>query len=168
MEGDVMRSKVSQRGEVMQAQIFGSCTETTIWKCLFATIAAFAVQVLNSSANTTYWLLLYLYFLDFGIGFCIAVVSGEFDYLRFRNGCLKFIGYILLIVPLILTDANLNGAIQEAVYQYIKNWCLLYLATMEIFSIFKHARRLGIPVPTLKRLAEFKNAILRFRKDDEK
>ena len=144
----------------MNAQFFSHCYETVFRnRCFFSTLAAFLLHLVQARVDSVYWLLLSLNLCDFLCGLGLALAHGEFEFEKFKGGAAKLFGYILLIVPLLLTDHFLEDNPHVGVYLYLKNWCLLYMSVMEMISLLLHLRRMGLPVPSLGEIKKFHKAV---------
>ncbi|MFQ5673421.1 MAG: phage holin family protein [Nitrospinales bacterium] len=142
----------------MHAPIVFDCSET-LTRCFWSAVLAFALHLIRAHSDPLYWLVLGLYSLDFLFGLSLAVVRERFCPDKFKAGLKKFLGYLLLILPLLLTDHFLAGNRQEAVYGYFKNWCLLYMSMIELVSIGMHLREMGVPIPSLADLKKFRGLL---------
>lgn len=107
-------------------------------------------------SDSVYWLLLSLSTFDSLCGLGLALVRGRFCLDKFKRGVRKLVGCVLLVFPLLLTDHFLSGNPQEAVYEYLKNWCLLYMSAVELASIGGHLKQMGLPVPSMEDLKKFR------------
>lgn len=144
----------------MHSQIFFDCTEMSGWsRCLLSGFLAFALHLIKAHGDATYWLLISLYSFDFFCGLGCALAGGSFCPRIFKGGIRKLLGYVLLIVPLLLADHFLAENPHLAVYLYLKNWCLLYMSTVEMISIANHLRTMGLPIPTLESLGRFRRSL---------
>lgn len=144
----------------MYSQINFDCSEALTWtRCLFSALLAFLFHLVQAHSDPVYWLLISLSLFDFFCGMGLALVQRQFCFQKFKGGSKKLLGYILLIFPLLLTDHFLTGNPQVAVYEYLKNWCLLYMSTVELISISYHLRKMRLPIPSLADLKKFRATV---------
>lgn len=134
------------------------CSET-LSRCLFSALLALSLHLVQVDSDPVYWLLLSLYSFDFMFGLILAVVQERFCFKKFKSGLKKLMGYILLIFPLLLADHFLAENQQVVVYSYLKNWCLLYMSMIELVSISFHLRKMGLPIPSLAELKNFRGLL---------
>ncbi|MBI9109996.1 phage holin family protein [Maridesulfovibrio ferrireducens] len=86
-----------------------------------------------------------LYLSDFALGFFRALQKGTYCSEKFRHGVGKFIAYSVAIIMANMLDVTMGESL-PAVFAYIREFLVMYLASNEFLSVAVHLAEMELGV----------------------